>query len=74
MQYRETPAEGDHRRAGAVRRLEQARGEQTRLSERRAEAQGTSAEAEASRRLEAGNADVLAREAWLEWADRTPDW
>ena len=74
MQFREAPPEGGPGHANAVRRLQQARGEHARLTERRAAAEGTAAEPEASRRLDAGNADVIAREAWLGWADRTPDW
>jgi hypothetical protein len=74
MQSRGNPPESGYGNASALRRLAQARAEQARLIERREEAKGTAAEAAASRRLDAGNADVVAREAWLEWADRTPDW
>ena len=64
----------DPAHANAVRRLDKARAEQKRLTERRAAAEGTAAEPEAFRRFDAGRAQVAAREAWLVWVERTVYW
>jgi hypothetical protein len=58
----------------AARRLDQAHEQKQRLEERLAASVGSAAEPEAARELDAANAEVGARKAWLGWADRTPDW
>ena len=70
MRFPETPRDGDQVHASAVRRLDQARDEQRRLSDRLTVAEGTSSESSAARELAAGRADVASREAWLVWVER----
>ena len=74
MQFAEPPGSESAHVNDAVRRLDEARDEQHRLTESRRAAEGTAAEAEASRRLDAGRAHVAAREAWLEWVERAVYW
>jgi hypothetical protein len=74
MSFSEDPRERDPVHASAVRRLDQARGEQHELAGRRAAVEGTAAEPEAARQLDAGRAQVAAREAWLEWVERSVYW
>ena len=73
MRFAESPG-SDPAHVSAVHRLDEARDEQHRLTESRRAAEGTAAEAEASRRLDAGRAHVAAREAWLEWVERAVYW
>ena len=56
--------------ASAVRRLDQARGEQRRLLNQLAIDEGTSAERQAARQLAAGRGDVTVREAWMVCVER----
>jgi hypothetical protein len=70
MQFAENPRDGDYLHASAIRRLGEARDEQSRLSHRLAVAEGTPAELAAARELAAGRADVASREAMLIWIER----
>jgi high-affinity K+ transport system ATPase subunit B len=64
---RKASADADAR-AKAVDRLEEARDEQRRLSERRDGAAGAPAEAQAAVDLTVADEQVAAREAWARWA------
>jgi hypothetical protein len=70
MQFAENPRDGDSLHASAIRRLGEARDEQSRLTDRLAVAEGTPTESAAARELAAGRADVAAREAMLIWIER----
>jgi hypothetical protein len=65
---RTAPASDGHTRA--LERLEEARGEQRKLSGRRDAADPGPAEARADTELRAAGEQVAAREAWAEWASR----
>jgi hypothetical protein len=69
MRFAETPPHEDAY-ARAVRRLDEARDEQSRLTDQLAVAEGTQAETQAARELAAGRADVTARETWLVCVER----
>ncbi len=70
MRFAETPPHGDQMYSRAVRGLDEARDEQTRLADQLAVAAGTRSETQAARALAAGRADVAAREAWLVCVER----
>ncbi len=70
MRFEEAPSQGDQARASAMRRLDEAREEQSRLMAQLAVAEGTRAEEQAARELAAGRADVAARETWLVCVER----
>jgi hypothetical protein len=70
MQFAENPRDGDPLHASAIRRLGEARDEQSRLADRLAVAEGTPAERAAAQDLAAGRAGLAAREAMLIWIER----
>lgn len=70
MRFAETPPDGDEAHARAVRRLDEARDEQSRLADQLAVTAGTGAESQAVHELAAGRADVAARETWLVCVER----
>ena len=60
----------DESRRQAVDRLQGAREQHTRSSERYEAAEGSSGELSAFTELKAAEEQSAAREAWLEWVDR----
>jgi hypothetical protein len=70
MRFPKSAGDDEAAHTSAVRDLGEAREEQRRLSDRHSAAEGTSDEADASRRLSAGRARVAAREAWLTCVER----
>ncbi len=70
VRFAEAPSQGDEAHASAVRRLDEARDEQSRLTDQLAVAEGTRAEVQAAQELAAGRADVAARETWLVCVER----
>ncbi len=69
MRFAQRPGD-DAVYTSAVRGLANARDEQTRLVNQLALAEGTRAECQATRQLEAGVAEVTVREAWMVCVER----
>jgi hypothetical protein len=70
MRFPELPRKGDQSHVSAVRRLDAARDHCGQLADSHAAVEGTSAEPAALHQLDAGRAEVAAREAWLVWIER----
>ena len=69
MRFPEMPRERDDAHVTAVRRLDMAREERERLVAAHEQARGTAVEPAAAQAVDAGQADVTAREAWLGWIE-----
>jgi hypothetical protein len=70
MRFPESSREGDAAHTSAVRRLDQALDDCRRLVEEHDAVRETPAEVAALDRLDAGRAQVSARETWLTWVER----
>ena len=70
MEFSEDPREGTEAHSDAMRRLDDARTEQTEMSDALDESKETSGEPDAAADLSAAKEKVAAREAWLAWVER----
>ena len=68
MKFPRTESDNAYGRATARERLDEARGEQRVLADRRDAAQSRPHEAQATADLRAADERLAAREAWAEWA------
>ena len=70
MKFPRTEPDNADAQASAIERLDEARGERTKLAVRREAAEPGPREAHAAAELRAADERVAAREAWAEWASR----
>jgi hypothetical protein len=69
-EFPEQPREGSEAHSDARRRLDEARTEQSDMSDALDDSKETSGEADAASDLSAAKEKVAAREAWVSWIER----